>query len=113
MARFVRRARLLKPDEFKAAFENGRRINESVIAAVTSSNQLGHPRLGLAIAKKTVPLAISRNRIKRHTRESFRLNQHRLPAADIVILARPSIIKASDAELRATLERLWVRIGRA
>lgn len=111
MARFARRARLLKPDEFKAAFERGRRINESVLAAVVCSNPHDHARLGLAVAKKSVPLATARNRIKRQVRESFRLHQHRLPAVDIVILTRPGILKAGAADLRSALDALWRRIA--
>lgn len=110
MARFARRARLLKPDEFKAAFEKGRRYNEALLTAVVSPNTLGLPRMGLAIAKKTVPLATARNRIKRHIRESFRQSQQRLPMVDIVILSRPATLKASSQELRDTLNRLWTRI---
>ena len=111
MTRFPRRARLLKPDEFKAAFENGRRINDTVLAAVTCSNTLGHARLGLAVAKKAVPLATDRNRIKRQVRASFRLNQERLQTVDIVILPRPGILKATRAELSASLQRLWTRFA--
>lgn len=111
MARFVRRARLLKPDEFKAAFEKGRRYNEPWLTAVVSPNALGHARLGLAVAKKTLPLATARNRIKRQIRESFRLRQQQLPSADIVILSRPACLKGSPQELRDCLDRLWTRIS--
>lgn len=111
MARFIRRARLLKPDEFKAVFENGRRYNEAVLAAVVNPSPHGLPRLGLAVAKKAVPLATARNRIKRQVRESFRLNQARLPSIDIVVLTRPGILKASASDIRAALDRLWQRFA--
>lgn len=110
MARFARRARMQKPGEFQAAFERGRRFNENLLAAVVTANDLNHPRLGLAVAKKNIPTAVARNRIKRHIRESFRFNQQRLPAADIVILPRAACLKATAPELRENLNRLWTRI---
>lgn len=111
MARFARRARMLKPDEFKAAFEKGRRYNDTLLTAVVSPNTLEYPRLGLALAKKSIPLAVSRNRIKRQARDSFRLNQQNLPAVDIVILGRPAAVKGSPAQLRAALQNFWKRIA--
>lgn len=110
MARFAPRVRVRKPDEFKGAFEQGRRYNESLLTAVVSPNASGHARVGLAITKKAVPLAVTRNRIKRHIRESFRKAQHTLPAVDIVVLSRHATAKGSAPELRDTLTRLWKRI---
>jgi ribonuclease P protein component len=111
MARFLQRARMHKPDEFKAVFERGRRVNESPLTAVIAENQAGWPRLGLAVAKKSIPDATDRNRIKRHIRESFRLNQQRLPGMDIIILPKPAAMKLPPAQLREALHRLWTRIA--
>ncbi len=111
MARFPRRARLLKPGEFKHTFEGGRRASVGCLTAVHVDSSAAGPRLGLAIAKKSVPLAVDRNRVKRVIRESFRLHQHQLPAADIVVLARPGSGKNSPEQLRQLLERLWTRIA--
>ena len=52
------------------------------------ANGLGHPRLGLSIGRK-VGIAVRRNRIKRWIRETFRLMQHDLAAADLVVSVRP------------------------
>ena len=111
MARFTRRARLLKPGDFEAALKRGKRHSERWLSAAGHANSAGHARLGLAIAKKAVPLATQRNRIKRKIRESFRAQMHRLPALDIVILARPGCSATSAAELDRNLERLWNRIA--
>lgn len=111
MARFPRRARLLAAGEFQAAFKSGKRYSERCLTAVSARNDSGQPRLGLAIAKKTVALAAQRNRIKRKIRESFRTHQHRLPAVDVVMLARPGCGNASAVELDHSLERLWNRIA--
>jgi ribonuclease P protein component len=102
MARFPRRARLLKPGEFQNVFKRGKRINERWLTAVSVSTELGHPRLGLAS---------DRNRIKRKIRDHFRRQQDQLLTVDIVLLARPGCGKARAAELDQNLERLWTRIA--
>lgn len=110
-ARFTRRARLLKPAEFKNTFERGFRIHERGLTAVVAANTLGAPRLGLAVAKKAVPLAVDRNRCKRQIRETFRLHQELLPACDIVVLVKPGSRSKILPHLRTSLERLWTRIA--
>ncbi len=65
------------------------------------------PRLGFAIARKQVPSAVKRNALKRLFRESFRRNQHRLPARDMVIMVRREILAAKPAELRKNLATHW------
>ena len=77
------------------------------------TNPLAHARLGLAISARAVPAATDRNRIKRLTRESFRLHRAQLPPMDIVMLARAGAGSAERAELRATLERLWQKLQAA
>ena len=109
-ARFPRRARLLKPAQFKAVFARGLRVHERGLTAIAAANDVGQPRLGLAISKKAVALAVERNRIKRQIRESFRLNQQRLPSADLVVLVKPGARTPPSAQLGQNLERLWTRI---
>lgn len=111
MARFPRRARLLKPDDFKATFESGKREQQPLFSAVVAKGHGEQARLGLAVARKAVADAHDRNRIKRHIRESFRLNQHRLPFVDLVILPRTAAAQASAEELRLQLDKLWTRVA--
>jgi ribonuclease P protein component len=50
--------------------------------------------------------------MKRIIRESFRQARGRLPAVDLVVIARP--LKSVDNNaLRASLEKQWRRIGKA
>ena len=111
MARFPRSARLLNPEAFQAVFKQGRRIHLRGLTAVVAPNTLGHPRVGLAIAKKSVRLATGRNRIKRLIREDFRQHQDCLVAVDMVILARPDLATAEASAIRATLAQLWQRLA--
>ena len=71
----------------------------------TRSNELPHARLGVVVAKRFAPRAVTRNTIKRVTRELFRVAQ--LPAVDCIVrLARPVNTKqgpATTAALKAVL----------
>jgi ribonuclease P protein component len=69
-----------------------------------------HPRLGLAIAKKNIRKAVTRNLIKRAIRENFRLQQHQLPCIDIVVLARRDAVNASPALLKKSLDKHWLKL---
>jgi ribonuclease P protein component len=73
-------------------------------------NDKGYARLGLAISKRKVRKAVARNRIKRLVRESFRLNQANLPAADIVVLAKPAAATAERSIIWESLARHWQRL---
>ena len=55
-------------------------------------NARGHARLGMVVAKRQLPRAVDRNRIKRCARASFRLLLPELPACDFVVrvLAKPA-----------------------
>ena len=71
---------------------------------------MGHPRIGLAIAKKMLKRAVDRNTIKRTVRESFRLQQDTMGSMDIVVLARKEAQDVPPEELRKSLEKHWLRL---
>lgn len=110
MARFPKRARLLKPAEFSRVFKDPIRSSDRLftILAVTNTEQ-ALPRLGLAISKKHAKRALDRNRIKRLVRESFR-HQQQLPAADFVVMARDATRLASSQEIFDSLSQHWKRL---
>jgi len=103
--------RLLRPVEFKRVFSAAERYRAGPLTLLASSNGLEHPRLGLAISKKSDKRAVQRNRIKRLVRESFRLHQAVIGAYDIVVMAKPGIATSSAPELRKALERVWRRMA--
>lgn len=77
-------------------------------------NDLLHARLGVVAAKRLAPRAVTRNTIKRVTRELFR--QAQLPPIDCIVrLSKPVNAKSGPATssalkvgLRAELARLFL-----
>jgi len=92
--------------EFDNVFQHGQRSADRFFTILFNQNFLNRPRLGFAISKQKVRLAVGRNRLRRLVRESFRLRAAGLPAVDLVVLARD----AAKGELVASLEKHWVRV---
>jgi ribonuclease P protein component len=107
---FNRESRLLTPGHFKQVFDNPIRYGSSHFTILVTSNPDSKNRLGMAIAKKRVKLAVQRNRMKRLTRESFRKNQHKLPAVDLVVMVKSGIDKLDNTEVTQQLEKIWRKI---
>jgi ribonuclease P protein component len=101
---------LHQPAEFRAVRQRGKKVADAYFSLSVLANHESCPRLGLAIATRTFGTAVARNRIKRLTRESFRLNQHDLPAVDVMVSARDAARLAQPKDLRASLERHWKSI---
>ncbi len=109
---FPKRLRLLDKAEYDAVFAEALKAGDQHFLLLARTNDKGHPRLGLAISKRQVRLAVQRNRLKRLVRESFRVRQHVLPGADVVVLARNGAVGTSSEELSAALDRLWKKLSR-
>ena len=104
--------RLRRKLDFEATYARGRRFGDEFFSVITCPNDMGQPRLGLAVAVRTAGSGVERNRIRRTIRESFRLHQHQLPSVDLVVSARPRSRGAPGAELRASLDALWEKVSR-
>jgi ribonuclease P protein component len=91
-------------------FQRAVKSSDGCFTLLARNNDLGRPRLGLAISRKFAKTAVARNRIKRIVRESFRLHQAALSGLDIVVLARDNTSVKPNRELRASLTRHWARL---
>ncbi|TFW13319.1 ribonuclease P protein component [Duganella callida] len=102
---FARARRIVKTDEFSSVFRLRPSQKSAHFVLYTRLNQLPHARLGVVVAKRFAPRAVTRNTIKRLTREIFRVTA--LPPLDCVVrLARPVNSKdgpATSAKLKAAL----------
>jgi ribonuclease P protein component len=92
-------------------FKQAARSADRYFTVLAGTGVAGQPRLGLAVSRKAAPRAVDRNRIKRLARESFR-QAPRLPAGDVVVIARPAARTADSSTLRTSLERHWQRLAR-
>jgi ribonuclease P protein component len=102
--------RLRRKSDFEAAYARGRRFGNGFFAVTAMPNDIGGPRLGLAVSVKNAGSSVERNRIRRTIRESFRLHQHELPPVDLVVSARARARDADGIELRASLLALWQKV---
>lgn len=108
---FGKSSRLLNAADYRAVFDDVEwKVSSKELLCLSRHNGSDHPRLGLVIAKKHIRHAVQRNRVKRIIRESFRLQQHQLPAIDLIILARPGLGNFSNVELHAEMAKLWGRL---
>jgi ribonuclease P protein component len=96
--------------EFRDVKRRGRKFADAFFSLSVLANHESYPRLGLSIATRTFGTAVSRNRIKRLARESFRLNQHSLPPVDVTVSAREAARVATLNDLRASLDQHWKSI---
>ncbi|WP_415899605.1 ribonuclease P protein component [Neptuniibacter sp. QD48_11] len=109
--RFPRRLRLLTGRDFQSVFDDVRlKVPDQPILILSRPNDLGHPRLGFVISKKNIRQAVKRNRVRRIIRESFRLNQHNLPAVDMIILARQGLGELENEEVHKLMKKCWSRL---
>jgi ribonuclease P protein component len=108
--RFPPASRLRTAADFKAVFSAGQRSSDPHFTILTRPNGTQRPRLGFAIARSRIPRAVTRNRLKRIVRESFRTAQDGLGGIDLVVMAKPAAGTQERARLRASLNRLWKRI---
>lgn len=108
---YPRRLRLLTGRDFQFVFDNAQlKVPDQTILILARPNNLGHSRLGFVISKKNVRQAVKRNRVRRIIRESFRLNQHNLPAVDMIILARSGLGELENEQIHKLMKKCWSRL---
>jgi len=98
-SRLQRRERLTSAAAFRQVFRKGVRLDGRLFMLIATANDRGHDRLGLAVGKR-VGGAVVRNTAKRRLREAFRSRIRRSgPDWDIVFVAKPDIVGATQEEL--------------
>jgi len=106
--RFARQQRLTQASEFKKVFADPcAKQGDANMLVLGRKNSQQTARLGLAVAKKQLKRAVSRNRFKRLTRESFRHHLNVIKDMDIVVVARAGAENKTNRELLDLLEKNW------
>ena len=106
-----RARRLSGPDQFQAVRRGGCGVRDGyfIVRAVQRTDGL---RVGIAVSRRVSPKAVTRNRIKRQIRESFRLHQAMFPDMNIVVVAQAAAATANNSVLARALSRHWEQLLR-
>ena len=110
-ARFIKEQRLLTPAAFREVFDAPeRKLHQSHLMAFVRTNTHEQPRVGMAITKRKVPTAVSRNLIKRQIREQFRIKASSLENKDIVFIVKNSVKGLSNKEIKMEVINIFKKI---
>jgi ribonuclease P protein component len=106
--------KILKRSEFLRLSTKGKKTQNRHFIAIYSTGQFQRTRLGVTVTKN-VGCAATRNRIKRFSREHFRLNRHIFSGGwDINIIAKKSAAELTSKEAFLSLENIFndIAMGR-
>ncbi len=96
---YARFRRIVKTDEFSSVFRLRPVFRTAHFVLYARANTLGHARLGVVVAKRLAPRAVTRNMIKRLAREMFRKTE--LINSDCIIrLSAPVVQRDRSAASR-------------
>ncbi len=109
MNSFNKTRRLLKKSDYDHVFTQAKKLVTPEFIVLYRDNAVGHARLGLALSKKMIAKAHDRNRVKRMLRETFRTHE-RLPAVDIIVLARHGVGQVQNSIIIAKLGKAWNKL---
>lgn len=97
---------------FSEIFKEGELRENKFFEIFYKKNNLKHPRFGIIVSSKVIPLAVERNSFKR-TISQFLNNYANLcqEGVDLIILAKKGVREASSEELEEALKDLLVSIS--
>jgi len=108
--KFTRFQRLKKAADFARVYRSNQWGASRHFTYNVAANNFDHSLLGVTVSKKVSKRAVDRNRIKRQIKEFYRLRQHEIIGADIVVSAKPSCLAITDEERLASLVELWNKL---
>ncbi|MFA5339531.1 MAG: ribonuclease P protein component [Candidatus Omnitrophota bacterium] len=104
--------RITKTSDFKQALKNGSFYNGRALKLSISRNDRGVSRIGVSLRKHIFKLAVSRNKLRRHIKEAFRLNKEKLEKGyDIVAIPRAAAADLKYEELNSEFLALLKKAG--
>ena len=110
---FTKADRILKRSEFLKLSIFGKKTQNRHFIAIFSPGRFQRTRLGVTVARR-VGNAPTRNRIKRFSREYFRLNRHIITGYwDINIIAKKRAADLSSEQAFLSLREVFKNISRS
>jgi ribonuclease P protein component len=104
---FPRSLRLLNAEDYKGVFDQSDfRASHKKVLMLARVNNKTKARLGLVFGKKNVPRSIDRNRLKRITREQFRLQTKMTAGLDIIVMARATLADIDNQTYASLIRKL-------
>jgi ribonuclease P protein component len=91
-------SRLRKRAEYRAVYDQGRRIPAGHLVLFVLEQELGFPRIGIT-ATRRVGSAVRRNRARRLVKEAFRRHRTEIASWDIVVNVKPSAVECHFGEI--------------
>jgi ribonuclease P protein component len=110
MSNFPRQYRLVTQAEYKALFNQSNKVSYRFLTILYKKNNNLYGRIGLIVGKRVAKKAVTRNKIKRVIRESFRFQQQKLSGIDLIVIARKQCDKLSKQKLREGIDQLWEKL---
>ena len=97
---FSKSSRIIKAEDFLKVKTEGvaARTRGLIISCLPGHRR----RLGIVVSRR-VGNAVQRNRLKRITREFFRMERKKFPSGDNVVIMSPSVSKLDNAQIRGEL----------
>ena len=92
--------------EFRRIYRKGKSAVSPQLVIYCQRNRRGHSRLGVSVSTK-LGCAVVRNRVRRRSREIYRLNKAKmLPGYDLIVVARVRAVETDYQKLDRTYLRL-------
>lgn len=110
--KFSKIDRLLKRSDFIELSKSGKKIQNKQFIIIYSPSRFKRTRLGITVSRK-VGKATVRNKIKRQTREFYRLNRHNISGFwDINIIARKEAAGLTSGQIFSSMKEAFEEISR-
>lgn len=108
---FTYKDKILDSTTFKQVFKQSIRVSTPYFALLAKQSLHSCARLGISVAKRDAALAVTRSRLKRIFRESFRHHKALLGGYDIVVCVRKNCQTLENNALRKMVDAQWQKLS--